>query len=128
MTSDLEPKQSEMKERWKKKRSRQNSRNARGPRSKEVPILRGTRRDLEDLIRDHIASAAGTGQLRYICYLVYACDCRARGEAIKTMKEFFEYLPEEKDPNGLQHEITIREPELSRSEQDVRAGETISLS
>jgi hypothetical protein len=122
----LAQKQSEMQERSRRRRSRQNAKNARGPRKQEDLKLRGTRRSIEDLIRDVIAASLPDASPRYMCYLFYMADCRERGEPIKTMKEFYEYLPEEKETDGMP-EIQIREPEFNESRSGQPEGQAISL-
>jgi hypothetical protein len=114
---DLEVKQSEMQARSQKRRSKQNRNNAKGPRRKEnLPILRGTRRSLKDLLRDWIANPESPA--RHVSYWMCCIDKLERKEPIPTFKEFYDYLntQEDKETDEPTGTFTIREP-VSRCEQ-----------
>ena len=115
---NLDVKQSEMQARSQKRRSKQNRNNAKGPRRKEnLPILRGTRRSLKDLLRDWIANPESPA--RHVSYWLCCIDKLERKEPIPTFKEFYDYLntqeDKETDESGTDP-FTIREP-MSRCEQ-----------
>jgi hypothetical protein len=116
---DLEGKQLEMQARSQKRRSKQNSKNAKGSRRKEnLPILRGTRREVQDLIRDYIASFAEKISARDLGYLIYAYDCYKRDSPVLTRKKFESYLPEDKESDDSGTDPFILHEPVSRSEQD----------